>query len=94
MTWIVRPHSAVVTRAVRRGFSFNHRRLWNTGVTRRSLSSGGHSADPVAGDDDRMCGRDLAARNARGLQVTFRPENQRAQGMPDARCTRGLMRKW
>ena len=26
--------------------------LWNTVVTRRSLSSGAHSRDPVAGDDD------------------------------------------
>src|SRR3954454_16323039 len=37
--------------------------------------------------------RVLAARCARGLQVIFATSgNQRAQGMPDARCTRDLMR--
>src|SRR4030081_1621832 len=37
--------------------------------------------------------RILAAHCARGLQVIFATSgNQRAQGMPDARCTRGLMR--
>ena len=34
--------------------------------------------------------RDLAARCARGLHE-LRPPKQRAQGMPDARCTRGLV---
>src|SRR5438045_9602628 len=35
----------------------------------------------------------LAARCARGLQVIFATSGiQRAQGMPDARCTRDLMR--
>src|SRR5258705_2386429 len=34
--------------------------------------------------------RILAARRARGLLETSRPLKQRAQGMPDARCTRGL----
>src|SRR5882762_5854006 len=34
-----------------------------------------------------------AARYARGLQVIFATSgNQRAQGMPDARCTRGPVR--
>src|ERR1700722_17199848 len=33
--------------------------------------------------------RILAARFARGLPRSFAPRNQRAQGMPDARCTRG-----
>ena len=37
--------------------------------------------------------RVLAARSARGLQVIFATSgNQRAQGMPDARCTRDLVR--
>src|SRR5437763_15691666 len=37
--------------------------------------------------------RILATRCDRGLQVIFATSgNQRAQGMPDARCTRGLMR--
>src|SRR3954454_21337357 len=37
--------------------------------------------------------RVLATHCARGLQVILASsENQRAQGMPDARCTRGLMR--
>jgi hypothetical protein len=36
--------------------------------------------------------RDLAARFARGLLFVSRsPQNQRAQGRPDARCTRGLV---
>ena len=33
----------------------------------------------------------LAARFARGLQILFALDSQRAQGMPDARCTRGLV---
>src|SRR5207302_9092416 len=38
--------------------------------------------------------RSLAACCARGLQVIFATSrNQKAQGMPDARCTRDLMRK-
>jgi hypothetical protein len=35
--------------------------------------------------------RHLAAHCARGLPETFRPRIQRAQGMPDARCTRDLV---
>ena len=38
-----------------------------------------------------MCFRILATHCARALQVMRRPRNQRAQGMPDARCTRGLV---
>src|SRR5436189_2808111 len=36
--------------------------------------------------------RVLAAYCARAVLVSFALDNQRAQGMPDARCTRGLMR--
>src|SRR6266568_3562477 len=40
-----------------------------------------------------MCVYDLATQCARGLQVIFATSgNQRAQGMPDARCTRGPVR--
>src|SRR3954451_17332997 len=38
-----------------------------------------------------MCVRDLAAQFARGLLFVSRPRKQRAQGRPDARCTRGLV---
>src|SRR6266481_5705125 len=41
-------------------------------------------------NDDDTCLRDLAARFARVVHETFRPEIQRAQGMPGARCTRSL----
>jgi len=34
----------------------------------------------------------LATRSARGVAITFRP--RRAWGMPDARCTRGLVCTW
>src|SRR6266702_1729270 len=37
-----------------------------------------------------MCVRVLATQCARALHLFFALENQRAQGMPDARCTRGL----
>src|SRR5260370_26607954 len=79
---------------VRRGFSVLSLAALEYWVTRRSLSSGGHSADPVAGDDNWMCVRHLAARCARALQVIFATSRKikRAQGMPDARCTRGPVR--
>src|SRR6266852_3158784 len=38
----------------------------------------------------RMRLRDLAARCVRVVQKTVRPERQRAQGTPGARCTRSL----
>src|SRR5882757_4055021 len=57
---------------------FNHKRLWNTG------------SPAFAGDDNRICVRDLAARCARSFENHSPPEIKRAQGMPDARCTRGL----
>src|SRR2546422_8391798 len=42
--------------------------------------------------------RDLAACFARALQILCLPRKSRAQGMPDARCTRGLVcqtvQKW
>src|SRR5258707_8145731 len=40
----------------------------------------------------QICIGVLAARSARGLQVNSGPRKERAQGMPDARCTRGLVR--
>src|SRR6266851_10128556 len=39
------------------------------------------------------CSRDLAAQFARVSLFSFALGNQRAQGMPDARCTRGLVCK-
>ena len=62
-------------------------------IVRLSLSSGGHSADPVAGDDNRIYVRILATHCARAIEEISALSNQRAQGMPGARCTRGLMRK-
>ena len=41
-------------RSVRRGFSARALTSLEYWIARRSLSSGGHSADPLAGDDD--CG--------------------------------------
>jgi hypothetical protein len=44
----------------------------------------------VAGNDVRMHFRIPAARSVRVLPKTFRPLDQRAQGMPGARCARSL----
>jgi hypothetical protein len=46
----------------------------------------------VAGNDDKTRLRNLAARCARGLPEISLPSNQRAQGMPGARCARS--RAW
>jgi len=55
-------------------------------IVRRSLSSGGHSADPVANDDNVICFCILATYCGRGLQVNFTPSIVRGRrGMPDAR---------
>src|SRR6202163_1684020 len=63
-------------------------------IASRSLSSGAHSRDPVARNDGSRATAStntfaLAALCARGLLKKSRA-NQRARGMPDARCTRGL----
>jgi hypothetical protein len=60
---------------------------------RLSLSSGGHSADPLPGDDDRMRFRVLAAPIAPEACMNIVPREKREQGMPGARCTRGLVCK-
>jgi hypothetical protein len=51
-----------------------------------------HGLLRFARNDGKTQPRVLAARSARGLQVNSAPRKQRAQGMPDARCTRGLVR--
>jgi len=70
---------------VRRGFSVNHCRLWNTG------------SPACAGDDDWMYIRDLAAQRVRGLHLTLallknrgrREDRVRAApAVSRARCTR------
>jgi hypothetical protein len=64
-------------------YRLNHWRLWNTG------------SSAFADDDSRRMTQlhDLAARFARGLLSNFLnpPNRARAQGMPGARCTRGLV---
>jgi hypothetical protein len=57
-------------------------------IASHSLSSGAHSRDPLARNDDWIRLRDLAACSARGFVRSFRPLHQRAQGMPGARCAR------
>jgi hypothetical protein len=84
--------SAKAADPVRRGLSVLSWTSLGYWITRRSLSSGGHSADPLAGDDSWMCVRLLATHCARGLLEFSLPSNQRARGMSDARCTRDLMR--
>jgi hypothetical protein len=57
----------------RRGFSVRSPTSLEYWVTRWSLSSGGHSPDPVAGDDNWVCGYVLATHFARGFQNRFAP---------------------
>ena len=60
-------------------------------IASRSLSSGAHSRDPLARNDGE-CFRhafEIPRRDAPEFCVWFRPRNQRAQGKPGARCTRG-----
>ena len=56
----------------------------------------GHSAIsahfPIQCQSKAACVNSSRRDSARGLQNSFALSNQRAQGMPDARCTRGLMR--
>jgi hypothetical protein len=52
---------------VRRGFSVQTLLSLEYWIVRRSLSSGGHSADPLADDDDRMCVLVLATQFASEL---------------------------
>src|SRR6202043_2100793 len=63
--------------------------LW---IASPSLSSGAHSRDPLARNDDKPHLRLLAARCARGLQEPSALSIQRAQGMTGARCARS--RAW
>ena len=88
----LRCHTRAGGYPVRRAFSVLSPASLEYWVTRRSLSSGGHSADPVAGDDTRYMFA-FSRRIAPELcQKFFALEKQRAQGMPDARCTRDLVR--
>ena len=79
-----RPHTSVIPAYAGIQYAAAHRlihwRLWNTG------------SPACAGDGSRRMTHlhDLAARFARGLPPNFSPSRQRAQGMPGARCTRGL----
>ena len=68
-------------------------------VRRSSRSEGGSNPScrkwsrrllRCARNDDWMCVRVLAARCARSLKI-ITPINERAQGRPGARCTRGLV---
>src|SRR5882672_6016861 len=43
-------------------------------VARRSLSSGGHSADPLAGDDDWECGAFVAIKRTFATSPRYAPE--------------------
>jgi hypothetical protein len=64
-------------------------------IVRRSLSSGAHSRDPVADDDEREHSRDgirPSFANWFALKKRGRSAIPRGmQGRPGARCTRGLM---
>jgi hypothetical protein len=68
----------------------NHCGLWIL-VPRRSLSSGGHSADPLAG----MTSEYEAAFSRRNLHpsysISFAPPRMEGAGVPGARCTRGFV---
>ena len=57
---------------------------------RRSLSSGGHSADPVAGMTSE-CVSAFSRHVVPEVCIFFAPSKSRAQGRPGARCTRGLV---
>src|SRR6267154_2283248 len=85
MTRMVRRHtmrssSAKAGDPVRRGFSVLSLTSLEYCIVRRSLSSGGHSADPVANDDNVICFCILATYCARGLQVNFTPSIVRGRG--------------
>ena len=84
--WLVESDRLIGRRTPRRrgiqyaaAYRFNHCCLWNTGSPAlRGLTTTEYVL------------RVLAARCARGLQIRSSLENQRAQGRPGARCTRGL----
>jgi hypothetical protein len=59
-----------------------------------SLSSGAHSRDPSARNDEERHTFAISPHVfARGIHLFHALSNQRAQGKPDARCTRGLVCK-
>jgi hypothetical protein len=72
---------------VRRGFSVQSRRLWNTGSP---AYAGDDTVDGLEFDKTHL--RIPAARFARALQIVS-PIKKRAQGTPGACCTRGLVCK-
>ena len=71
-------------------------------IAPRSLSSGAHSRDPLARNDElrhpiqisnstRTHARVLAALKRPSFRIVLHPRKARAQGRPGARCTRGLV---
>src|SRR5207302_3854447 len=81
MTWMVRWHTQVSSPAkagdpVRRGFSFLSSVSLGYWIVRRSLSSGGHSADPVADDDSYGCGFAFSRRETPEACKYFRDLSQ------------------
>ena len=62
--------------------------LW---IASRSLSSGAHSRDPLARNDGKYSFAFSRRVAPEACEKLFALPKQRAQGMPDARCTRGLM---
>jgi hypothetical protein len=57
-------------------------------IASRSLSSGAHSRDPLARNDEHASA--IPRRDAPGLCIHSSPRKVRAWGMPGARCTRSL----
>src|ERR1700732_2154095 len=57
-------------------------------IARLSLSSGGHSADPLAGDDSRGCGA-VVLNDRHEFQFSKHQLQTRVRGLA-ARCARGL----
>jgi hypothetical protein len=66
--------------------------FWVKGKCRNGERSGGAVSSLQTGLL-RICVRDLAAAFARACQKFSLPSDQRAQGKPGARCTRGLVCK-
>src|SRR5882672_6330161 len=69
---------------VRCGFSVLSLLPLNYWVTRGSLSSGAHSRDPLAGDDNRVCVRVLATQIASELCLNLVPSP--TEGAGNAGC--------
>src|ERR1700675_266384 len=65
------------------------RRCRTAALDRRAAAYGSRLKAGMTG----VCDFDLAAQFARVLLFSFTLPNQRAQGTPDARCTRGLVCK-